>query len=90
MVQGVTILAKISVLMVCCLVLTKDSEAKPSIENVFAMAAVGSEVFVALQPELSAPFLLSEWLSDSGSGGFTENFSDEHRRMDEWETGLDR
>jgi hypothetical protein len=90
LVQGVTILAKISALIVCCLVLTKDSEAKPSIENVFAMAAVGSEVFMALQPELSTPFLLSEWLSDSGSGGFTENFSDEHRRMDEWETGPDR
>ena len=90
MVQAVTILGKISALIVCCFVLTKDSEAKPSAENVFVMAGAGSELFVALQPDLSAPFLLSEWKSDSGSGGFNENFSDEHRHMDESETGLDQ
>jgi hypothetical protein len=34
----------------------------------------------------SEQFSLKDWLSDNGSGGFPENFSDEDRRMDEWGT----
>jgi hypothetical protein len=79
-------LSKLFVLAICCLVLTKDSEAKPSIEKVLVMADTGSEVLVAKHPEVSAPFQRSEWLSDHGSGRFPEDFSDEHRRMDKWET----
>lgn len=88
MIQESIRLSKISVLAICCLVLTKDSEAKPSTEKVLVMADPRSEVLVAKHPELSAPFLRSEWLSDHGSGGFPEDFSDEHRRMDKWETEL--
>lgn len=31
-------------------------------------------------------FSLGDWLSDNGSGGFPENFSDEDRRLDQWDT----
>jgi hypothetical protein len=31
-------------------------------------------------------FSLTDWLSDNGSGGFPENFSDEDRRLDQWDT----
>jgi hypothetical protein len=31
-------------------------------------------------------FSLKDWLSDNGSGGFPENFSDDDRRLDEWDT----
>jgi hypothetical protein len=72
--------------VICCFALTNDSEAKPLPETGFVVADIGSELFVAMQPGLSAPFRLSDWLSDYGSGGFPQDFSDEHRRMEEWET----
>jgi len=83
--QNITF-SKITALIICCFVLAKDSEAKPSPETGIVVADARSELFVAIRLELSAPFLRSEWLSDHGSGGFPEGFSDEHRRMDEWET----
>ena len=38
------------------------------------------------QSNSSEQFSLKDWLSDNGSGGFPENFSDEDRRLDEWDT----
>jgi len=38
------------------------------------------------QGNSSEPFSLRDWLSDNGSGGFPENFSDEDRRLDQWDT----
>jgi hypothetical protein len=82
---------KISVLVICCLALTKDSEAKPLAEDSFTTAYADREQPLAIEPEhfLSAPFRLSDWYQDHGSGGFPENFSDEHPRLDEWENFLD-
>ena len=31
-------------------------------------------------------FSLTDWLSDNGSGGFPASFSDEDRRLDQWDT----
>jgi hypothetical protein len=90
LVHAVITLSKITALIVCCFVLTKDSEAKPSPETDFVVADVESGLFVAIQSEHSAPFLLSDWLSDNGSGGFPQDFSDEHRRIDEWESSPDQ
>ena len=69
----------------CCLALSNNAAASPSPETGFVVADAGSELLVAIEPELSAPFRLLEWLSDNGSGGFPQDFSDEHRRMEEWE-----
>jgi hypothetical protein len=38
------------------------------------------------QSNSSEQFSMKNWLSDNGSGGFPENFSDEDRVLDEWET----
>jgi hypothetical protein len=38
------------------------------------------------QGNSSEQFSLRDWLSDDGSGGFPENFSDEDRRLDQWDT----
>jgi hypothetical protein len=38
------------------------------------------------QGNSSGQFSLTDWLSDNGSGGFPENFSDEDRRLDQWDT----
>lgn len=80
-------LSKISALAICCLVLTKDSEAKPLAEENFTTAYAARELPLAIEPEqfAPAPFRLSDRYWDHGSGGFSENFSDEHPRMDEWE-----
>jgi len=75
--------SKILAIAVCCLVLAQDSEARPSAEAIFVMASAGIELSAALP---SAAFVLSDWVGDSGSGGFAEYYSDGHRHMDEWET----
>ena len=51
----------------------------------------GVELSLAIPPEqsLSTSFLLPEWYQDTGSGGFPENFTDEHRLIDEWERSPD-
>ena len=33
----------------------------------------------------SEQFSMKDWLSDNGSGGYPENFSDEDRRLEEWD-----
>jgi hypothetical protein len=71
---------------VCCIIFSTPSEAMPSQENA-KMADRFRELTSLLQPEQSrsSSFQISEWYQINGSGGFEENFSDEHRFPNEWE-----
>ena len=71
----------------CAIMLTGQSPAKPSfderLEKPPSFSVVAAPFGQGQSPER---FSLTDWLSDNGSGGFSENFSDEDRVLDEWET----
>ena len=81
--QAVT--SAIAVLIGCCIALgySDYSEAKPSTRSIFD----GRELSLQSPPEWSSPdiSLLAEWYQDKGSGGFSENFSDEPLVNEDWE-----
>jgi hypothetical protein len=85
--QEIIRLSKTAALLMCCLILTDDSQAKPLAEKSITTAYVEGEKLQAVEPEPLVPalFRLSDWYRDNGSGGFADDFSDEHPRMDEWE-----
>jgi hypothetical protein len=71
-------------LIICCVVLSEYSVAKPSTVESLNAWSPGTPC-----EQLSAPFVLSEWNQDTGSGGFPPNFSDERLLIDEWEKSPD-
>jgi hypothetical protein len=75
-----------SIALFACFLLSGEVGAKPVEEERFAAFAQPSVLFT-VKPEIaSSPFFSSEWLADNGSGGFPEGFTDEHPRIDKWET----
>jgi hypothetical protein len=71
----------------CAIMLTGQSPAYSAREEISEKSPSYSlaEARLGLS-DPSKRFSLKDWLSDNGSGGFPENFSDEDRRLDEWET----
>jgi hypothetical protein len=70
----------------CAIMLTGQSPAQSSREEAFEKQPSYSLAVAPLSQSNSSEFSLKNWLSDNGSGGFPENFSDEDRVLDEWET----
>jgi hypothetical protein len=77
---------KSSVGLFTCFLLSEEVGAKPIEEEMIATLAQPS-ILGAVEPGIaSLPFISSEWLADNGSGGFPEGFTDEHPRIDKWDT----
>jgi hypothetical protein len=71
----------------CAIMLTGQSPAYSAREDISETSSSYSFAEAPLrQSNSSEQFSLKDWLSDNGSGGFPENFSDEDRRLDEWDT----
>jgi hypothetical protein len=71
----------------CAVVLTGQSPAFSAREEISEESPSYSLAEAPFgQSKSSEQFSLKDWLSDNGSGGFPENFSDEDRRLDEWDT----
>jgi hypothetical protein len=71
----------------CIMMLTGQSPAKsPSEERLEKPPSFNLAAAPLGQSYSSEQFSLKEWLSDNGSGAFPEDFSDEDRVLDEWET----
>lgn len=70
----------------CAIMLTGQSPPQSSREETFEKQPSYSLAVAPLGQSNSSEFSLKKWLSDNGSGGFPENFSDEDRILDEWET----
>ncbi|HKG72873.1 MAG TPA: hypothetical protein VKA79_01415 [Aestuariivirgaceae bacterium] len=71
----------------CAILLTGQPPAYSAREELGEKPPPNSLAVASLnQGNSSEPFSLSDWLSDNGSGGFPENFSDEDRRLDQWDT----
>jgi hypothetical protein len=71
----------------CAIMLTGQSPAYSPREDI-SEASSSSYSFAEAplrQSNSSEQFSLKDWLSDNGSGGFPENFSDEDRRLQEWD-----
>jgi hypothetical protein len=69
----------------CAITLTGESLTKPPFDERLEKP-LSSGLAIAPLDQSDTSFSLKEWLSDNGSGGFPENFSDEDRVLDEWET----
>ena len=70
----------------CAIMLTGQSPAYSAREDLSEKPPSYSFAQAPLrQSNSSEQFSLKDWLSDNGSGGFPENFSDEGRRLDEWD-----
>jgi hypothetical protein len=71
----------------CAIMLTGQSPAYSAREEISEKSPSYSLAGARLGlSDPSEQFSLKDWLSDNGSGGFPENFSDEDRRLDEWDT----
>jgi hypothetical protein len=71
----------------CAMVMTGQPPAYSAREELGEKPPPYSLAEVSLgQGNSSEQFSLTDWLSDNGSGGFPENFSDEDRRLDQWDT----
>ena len=71
----------------CAILLTGQPPAYSAREELGEKPPPNSLAVASLsQGNSSEPFSLRDWLSDNGSGGFPENFSDEDRRLDQWDT----
>jgi len=70
----------------CAVMLTGQSPAYSAREEISETSSSYSFAEAPLrQSNSSEQFSLKDWLSDNGSGGFPENFSDEERRLEEWD-----
>ena len=70
----------------CAIILTGPSPAFSARDDLSEKPPSYSFAEAALrQSNSSEQFSLKDWLSDNGSGGFPENFSDEDRPFDEWD-----
>lgn len=70
----------------CAVMLTGQSPAYSAREEISETSPSYSFAEAPLrQNNSSEQFSLKDWLSDNGSGGFPENFSDEERRLEEWD-----
>jgi hypothetical protein len=70
----------------CLLALPAPLCAKPPSKESLEKTAVIEVITPLRQASPPGRFSLTEWLSDNGSGGFREGYSDEHRVLDRWET----
>jgi len=71
----------------CAIMLTGQSPAYSAHEEIAEKPLSYQMAVVPLSPSNSSEqFSPKDWLSDNGSGGFPEKFSDENRVPDEWET----
>jgi hypothetical protein len=71
----------------CAIMLTGQSPAYSAREETAEKPPSYRMAVAPLSPSNSSEqFSLKDWLSDDGSGGFPEKFSDENRVLDEWET----
>jgi hypothetical protein len=74
------ILLKIIAVLSCYAALSAAASSAHDASNEFDSLRAS---FVANSAFSSAPFHLSDWMRDNGSGGFPEGFDDEHRRLDD-------
>ena len=71
----------------CAIMLTALSPAHSSLDERLERPPSYSLALAPLGWNTSSEqFSLKNWLSDNGSGGFPEYYSDEDRVLDEWET----
>ncbi|MGH6875623.1 MAG: hypothetical protein ACREDW_11440 [Aestuariivirgaceae bacterium] len=71
----------------CAIILMGQSPGHPPLDERLGKPPSFSLAVAPLgQNNSFGQFSLQDWLSDNGSGGFPENFSDENRVLDEWET----
>ena len=71
----------------CAITLTSQPPAYSAREQTWEKPPTYSLAIAPLvQSNSSEQFSLKDWLSENGSGGFPEGFSDENRRLDQWDT----